>query len=201
MHTKLGHNALLSALGGDDTLDEADAVNNGVLLLAAATETTGAAITNLLARVAFEPGLFDLLRAEPSAGPAIITETLRHDPPLHITLRYAAVDIILHGVMIPRGAATQVCLASANRDPSAFAQPHVWDATRERSPSLTFGMGQHHCLGMGLAQLELQSILSCLSNRLESLSLIAPIPPEPTGRTFRRVPQLQLAYRRARDPK
>lgn len=186
---------LLRTMTADESLDDAEALNNAVLLLAAATETTGASIVNLLARVAAQPGLFERVRAEPSVIPAVVNETLRHEPPLHVTLRYAAEDVELGGVILPGGAPIQVCLASANRDPSIFTNPHEWSLETRRATPLTFGMGRHHCLGSGLAQLELTSILRTLALRLQSLWAIAPKPPLPAGRTFRRVPGLLLGYR------
>ncbi|WDZ85831.1 cytochrome P450 [Micromonospora cathayae] len=178
-------------------MSEPEVIDNAVLVLAAATETTCSATVNLVARVAAEPGLFARIRADRTLVPAVVTETLRHEPPLHVTLRYAATDVTLEGVRIERGSSMQVCLASANRDPAVFAEPHVWNPWRTRATPLTFGMGRHHCLGSGLAQLELETVVGMLADRLTDLWVVAPDPATPRGRTFRSVPGLRLGYRRA----
>jgi len=194
MANGMDRHAMLAMLAANDNLTEVEAVDNAILLLAAATETTCSATINLIARVAGQPGLFDLVRADPDSIPAVVTETLRHEPPLHVTLRYAAEDIQLAGVDIPKGASVQVCIASANRDPEMYPEPGVWDPQRDRRTFLTFGLGRHHCLGMGLAQLELETVLRELTQRVDGLWTTAPEDPTPRGRTFRSVPGLRLGH-------
>jgi cytochrome P450 len=184
--------SLMALLADEGGLDELEILNNSILLLAAATETTGASVVNLLARIGSEPGLFAALKRDPSSVPSAVAETLRHEPPLHVTLRYAARDLCIEGVEIPEGAPVQVCLASANRDPAAFEDPERWDPTRTRRAPLTFGVGRHHCLGSGLAQVELESLVRALTRRLDLLRVAAPLPALPVGRTFRSVPGLVL---------
>ncbi|GLW55054.1 cytochrome P450 [Kitasatospora phosalacinea] len=188
------HPGLLHVLAGNEELTEADACNNGILLLAAGTETTTAAITNLVARVAAEPGLFERLRRDRSLLPAVIAETLRHEPPLHVTLRFAQRDLVLEGVDVPAGSAVQVCLASANRDPAVHPEPDRWLPDRPRRPTMSFGMGRHLCLGMGLANAELETVLGAVLDRLDHLALAEGVDPRPVGRTFRTVPALRCSY-------
>jgi cytochrome P450 len=189
--------AMLRMMADDDTLAEPEVVDNAILLLAAATETTCSAIVNLFARVAGQPGLFRAVRADPSTVPAVVAETLRHEPPLHVTLRYAAADVEMAGVRMPAGSPVQVCLASANRDPAVYPDPHRWDAGRPRPTPLTFGLGRHHCLGMGLATLELETVLRECTERLDALWTVSAEHPTPRGRTFRSVPGLRLGARAA----
>ncbi|MFC9636274.1 cytochrome P450 [Streptomyces mirabilis] len=189
-----GADGLLNALAGNETLSEADVVNTSVLLLAAGTETTAAGITNLLSRVAAEPEVFHRLGEERSLVPAVVAETLRHEPPLHVTLRFASRDVTLGGVDIPEGTPLQVVLASANRDPAVYPSPHVWDPERADRTPLTFGMGRHICLGMGLAQQELEIVLHGVLDRVEELRLSGgPLAPA-QGRTFRTVRDSECVY-------
>ncbi|MEU6222471.1 cytochrome P450 [Streptomyces sp. NPDC047042] len=190
-----GADGLLNALAENGTLDEADVVNTSVLLLAAGTETTAAGITNVLSRVAAEPEVFHRLREDRSLVRAVVTETLRHEPPLHVTLRFAARDVTLGGVDIPVGTPLQVVLASANRDPAVYPSPHVWDPERTIRTPFTFGMGRHVCLGMGLAQQELEIVLHGVLDRVGELGLRGgPLAPA-QGRTFRTVRDFECVYR------
>ncbi|GIF42910.1 cytochrome P450 [Actinoplanes xinjiangensis] len=191
-----GDGALLSAMVAEDSFDRTDLVNNAILLLAAGTETTAGAITALLARVVSEDGLFDALRADRTQVRAVVQETLRHEPPLHVTLRFAAKDLTIAGTDLPAGAPVQVCLASANRDPEVFADPDRWDPGRPARTNLSFGVGRHICLGMGLAQAELEVLLEVLLDELRSLEADGAVPAM-RGRSFRHATGLRLRYRLA----
>ena len=86
------------------------------------------------------------------------------------TVRVAAEDVEYRGVLFPKGTFVSFSLSSSNRDGAAFAEPDTFDITVERdAPQLTFGWGIHHCLGAGLARIELQEGLSALSQRLPDL--------------------------------
>jgi cytochrome P450 len=184
----------LARMVNEPGLSESEVADNAILLLAAATETTCSGTINLMARVAGQPGLWRALRGDPARVPDVVLETLRHEPPLHVTLRYAAVDVVLDGVHIPAGAPIQVCIASANRDPAVFPDPHTWSLGRSRAKSVTFGLGPHHCLGSGLALLELETVVRELLRRLSELWVTAPQELRASGRTFRCVRGLQLGF-------
>ncbi|MEV6963934.1 cytochrome P450 [Hamadaea sp. NPDC051192] len=185
---------LLTLLRDESDLGPAEIISNSMLLMAAATKTTGASIVNLLARVGTTPGTLPGPHATPSQVTATVVETLRHEPPLHVTLRYATEDITIAGTTIPRGAPVQACIASANRDPDAYADPDRWQPGRPGPLPLTFGYSRHHCLGSGLAQAELETLLTSLGRRLSDLTVTAPDRPVPQGRTFRLVPGLRIAF-------
>ncbi|MDX3611297.1 cytochrome P450 [Streptomyces europaeiscabiei] len=177
---------------GAGGLSEPEIVDNALLALVAATETTTSAMVNVAARVCGQPHLFDLLRRSPHLVGQAVTETLRHEPPLHVTLRYTTTEVSLGEYRLPKGAAVQVCLASANRDPSVYADPDVWQLQRQGRPSLAFGAGPHHCLGSALAREEIEALIRELTHRFESLRVVSPEVPRPRGRTFRSVPDLVL---------
>ncbi|GAA1313195.1 hypothetical protein Psi02_56710 [Planotetraspora silvatica] len=61
---------------------------------------------------------------------AILTEALRHTPPVRLTRRVATADTIVGGVLVPAGTVVVLDLASANRDPDAFPDPHRFDPDR-----------------------------------------------------------------------
>lgn len=154
------------------TLSAAEVRRNAVLLLVAATATTARALANVLSALVEGPAPrpFDRLRAGTLDPAAVVRETLRRDPPLHFTPRFAATDTRVGGVDVPRGTAVQLCLASANRDAGAFARPDEWDPQRAQSvPALTFGTGRHGCLGGSLGTRELEATVAALARRYARL--------------------------------
>ena len=135
-------------------LSEIEVIANGVLLITAAIDTTAGLIGNA-AHLLFEnPEWIDRFREDPRLGPAIIEETLRLESPALSCSRRAGCDFTIGGVEIPEGAQLLLGLAAANRDPDRYPNPDVFDPTRDHQGLLSFGGGQHHCLGTALARLE-----------------------------------------------
>ncbi len=186
----------LHSLADGKALADDEVIDHALLLLVAATETTSSALTNVFPRIGLEPLLLDAIRDDPSVAGLIVRETLRHEPPLHFTLRYVEKPTLLAGVELPQGAAIQACIASANRDRRVHDDPHRWDMDRGTEPTLTFGAGRHHCLGMGLGRIELETTLLALARRFEGLELVAPADPSAQGRMFRRVRGVVLHHSR-----
>lgn len=61
---------------------------------------------------------------------AILTETLRHDPPVRATSRIAVAPTRIGGTGITPGTLVRLDLAAANRDPEIFADPDRFDPHR-----------------------------------------------------------------------
>ena len=166
-------------------------LSNSLMLMVAGTETTGLAIANLAARLLTQPDTMAGLRRDPGLVPAVVQESLRIDPPLHVILRVAGADATVGDVTLPRGAVVQLCLASANRDPRYFTEPDTWNPQRDEAPALTFGSGRHACLGSNLAVLELETAVRVLLDRTADIRPTGPVP-RPTGRSFRGVRTLPV---------
>ncbi len=70
--------------------------------------------------------------------------------------RIAARDVAVDGGVIPEGSVVVSWVQAANRDPLAFHDPERFDITRTPNRHLTFGWGEHYCLGAVVARLELR---------------------------------------------
>ncbi|MCC6756055.1 MAG: cytochrome P450, partial [Solirubrobacterales bacterium] len=116
------------------------------------------------------------VRANPDLMKNAVEEILRYWGPLDTTLpRFATEDLAVGGVEIPRGETILIGLSSSNHDPQRFAQPEVFDITREdANRHVAFGKGIHVCLGAPLARMEGDIALTTLLARYPELRLAVP---------------------------
>jgi cytochrome P450 len=147
------------------------------LLLPAGAETTFRVMGNALAALLTHPDLMDRVRADRSLLPAVIEETLRWETSVTQVSRVAAADAEVGGCPIPKGSAISVITASANHDEDRYEHAAEFDIDRPAQNHLAFGTGQHQCLGMHLARLELRVGLGLILDRLPNLRLDPDQPP------------------------
>lgn len=145
-------------------------VRTTLLLLAAGTATTAGAAGNLMVALLRHPGLWGKLRSREVSPSGVVRETLRLLPPVQRTIRFATSDTVLGSVPVARGSVVELDLAAANRDPSVFECPLAFRPGRQSRPLMSFGAGQHTCAGALLATSELESLLTALTARFNSLS-------------------------------
>ena len=60
---------------------------------------------------------------------------------------------------IPAGTVALAWLQSANLDPREFDDPFAFDCARAHNPHVSFGFGEHYCLGAALARIEILLLL------------------------------------------
>ncbi|MGZ3459254.1 MAG: cytochrome P450, partial [Archangium sp.] len=155
-------------------------VANIILILFAGHTTTTDQLSNGLYDLLTHPDQLQKLRKDPGLMTSAVEEMLRFTPAVPAISRVAAEDFQLRGKNIRKGDLVFLLMASANRDPSAFAEPDRFDITRDssRQKHATFGFGAHHCMGAGLARRELEIGLSVLLERLPTLRLDEARPPQ-----------------------
>jgi P450-derived glycosyltransferase activator len=147
------------------------------LLLIAGFETTVNLISNGVIALLSHPDQWKALCADPEglAGKAV-DETLRYDPPVHLTGRHALEPIELEGHQIAKNQQVLTLIAAANRDPEIYDNPAVFDLSRENpAPHLAFSSGIHYCLGQPLATLEARIALRLIAERLPGLRQTGPV--------------------------
>lgn len=90
--------------------------------------------------------------------PIAVQEMIRFCAPAQYTFRTAHKDLTIAGHSIRAGQRVACMLYSASRDEREFEQPDefVWNRSIRRV--LSFGMGQHHCIGKHLATLEVTEL-------------------------------------------
>jgi cytochrome P450 len=126
-------------------------------ILVAGNETTTNTISAGLLYLAQDTALQATLRSQPALIPKFVEEILRISTPLQVALRLAVEDVNIGGIDIPKGSRILVGIGSCNRDDDSFPTAERIDLERRNAGThLTFGGGEHHCLGADLARLELR---------------------------------------------
>jgi cytochrome P450 len=141
------------------------------LLLPAGAETTYRVMGNALVALLTHPETMAKVVADRHLLPAVIEETLRWETSVTQVSRVAAADTEIGGCPVEAGAPVSVITGSANHDESRYDEPGEWRIDRPPQHHLAFGTGQHQCLGMHLARLELRVGLDEILTRLPNLRL------------------------------
>jgi cytochrome P450 len=135
-------------IGGVETVPKIAA--HGLMELAARPEQLAAARVDLDANV-----------------PQAVEEMIRFCAPAQWFARTAHKDIHVAGADIKKGQRVIVLFGSAGRDEAEFDDPDsfVWNRRIERV--LSFGTGQHYCIGIHIARLELRILVETFLRRVQ----------------------------------
>lgn len=183
-------NALLN-LGADDgePLEHENLVDQLMGLWFGGFDTTASALAWTVAMLAQNPDAMEAQRAEADAytgnfdsfadltqlpyAKAAFDEAQRMQGALLLT-RQALEEDEIAGYHIPAGSQVGVSAYTINRHPAYWDNPERYDPTRwlderkdsqHRFQSVQFGGGPRHCIGVGLAYLEAQFVLTKIAQR------------------------------------
>jgi len=141
------------------------------LFVEAGNETTRNAISGGLLAFCERPATWEKLRADPDLLPDAVEEILRWVSPISHFTRVATEDCEIRGVRIAAGDQLALYYASANRDEEVFDEPFEFRIDRRPNPHITFGFGEHFCLGAHLARVEVETVYRHLLARVEGFEL------------------------------
>ncbi|QKV74065.1 cytochrome P450 [Amycolatopsis sp. Hca4] len=158
-------------------LSLAEVMSMIALTVFAGTTTSTTLVAHSAALAVTRDDLLEAITGGPASCSAALTEVLRRYPPTPCaTWRFAAEDVELGGVTIPRDATVLVVVAAANRDPLAFPDADRIVVSRTGNPAhLAFGHGPHFCAGAPLALTTANVALPALFARFPRLSLAVPL--------------------------
>lgn len=151
----------VAALRSGD-LTETEVVANLIGLVNAAHETTTSLMANSMILLLHHPDQLALLSANPALVAGTVREVGRLESPAQIISRVATRDMEFRGLTLRAGQLVAINLAQANRDPEVYPDPDRFDITRTGPSALTFGHGEHFCIGTALATLETERLLTHL---------------------------------------
>jgi cytochrome P450 len=182
---------LVDAEVDGERLTGAEQLGFCMTLLVAGNETTRSAISGGLVALAEQQEQRARLARDPELLPGAVEEILRWVTPIAAMARTATVDAVVGDKKIAAGDFVVMAYLSANRDARVFGDDaDALDVTRAVNPHLTFGTGEHFCLGASLARLELRVVLDELLARWPDYAVTGPTPRVPSTliRQFARVP-------------
>lgn len=184
-----------------DTLSPEETTAQFVVLLFAGFETTSSLIGSGLLELLRHPDQWQLLRDDPARAETAIDELLRWVTPVQWIGRFAIEEIEIAGTVIRPGQTVYPCIATANRDPDAFADPERLEIAREDARRhLSFGLGPHFCLGNALARIEARVVFEQLARDYPDVELRDDDPPWGSNAMLRAIQRLpvELGPRRPR---
>ncbi len=162
---------LVNSRPGGERLIDAEIASFFILLVVAGNETTRNALSWGLHQLTANPDQLARWQADVDAlAPTAVDEIVRLASPVIMMRRTATTDTRIGDSDIAEG--DKVCMhyLAANRDPSAFADPAVFDVGRTPNRHLGFGgPGPHFCLGAHLARQEIAEVFRQLLRRLPDI--------------------------------
>jgi len=143
--------SLMSVLVHDQTLGLSQMNINMLFIVFAVAghETTRSTAAHFMYLMSTHPEQYRLLLSDIDKHlENAIEEVLRYTSTTTNFRRTATVDTEIGGRPVRKGDKIYLSYAAANRDPSVFGNPHIFDITRANARKhLAFGTGPHVCIG------------------------------------------------------
>jgi cytochrome P450 len=144
-------------------------------LIIAGFETTAGGICFTLYMLTQNPDVYARVRDDLSLVPKVIEESLRRLTPARGLVRRILKDVEIGGQQMKAGQNIFALVQSANNDGAAFGCPAAFDIDRdpaEMKKSLHWGVGNHTCIGMPLAKLDMRVAIETVLRRLPNLRCV-----------------------------
>lgn len=155
----------LIALQNNGNLSEDELIGMLFFLFFAGHETTISLISSLFYLLKINPIQREHLKKNQELISYAIDEALRYESPLQrSSFRIAKNTIKINGFSVKRNHQIVALIGSANRDETIFANPDMFDISRQNNAHLAFGYGIHNCFGRLLASTEARLSILALVN-------------------------------------
>ncbi|KOA77233.1 MULTISPECIES: cytochrome P450 family protein [Bacillus] len=156
----------------NDKLHKSELYSMIFFLIVAGYDTTVNLIGNGMLNLLRNPVEYTFLKNNPETIESAIEELLRTSSPILLSKgRWAKESFEYKSFEILKGDVVIVSNAAANHDPVKFENPYSLNLKRINNKHLSFGKGEHHCLGAFLARLESKIAFLTLINRLPTIEL------------------------------
>ncbi|MCU0274194.1 MAG: cytochrome P450 [Acidimicrobiales bacterium] len=143
-----------------------------IQIAVAGNETTKSMLSGMAVTFARNPGLYQELASLDRLPATAIEEMLRWTTPVHYFRRTATCDTEFGGKRIAEGDRVVLHYTAADFDDTVFADPMTFDPYRDPNPQLSFGWGEHFCLGARLARMEARTFWEACFQRFSAIELV-----------------------------
>lgn len=157
---------------GEKSLTDREVLGVIGQLIIAGFETSAGGISFTLYKLGEDPELRERVRNDLSLVPKLVEESLRRLTPARGIVRRVKQDCEIGGHQVKAGENLFLLVQSANNDPQQFSCPARIDLDRdpaEMRKSLHWGSGNHTCIGMPLARLDMRIAIEVALTRLPNL--------------------------------
>lgn len=165
---------ILAQEQGEKSLTDQEVLGVIGQLIIAGFETSAGGISFTLYKLGEDPELRERVRNDLSLVPKLVEESLRRLTPARGIVRRVKQDCEIGGQQIKAGQNLFLLVQSANNDPAQFSCPAAINLDRdpaEMKKSLHWGSGNHTCIGMPLARLDMKVAIEVALERLPNLRI------------------------------
>ncbi len=141
----------------DETLPQEYLDGSWLLIIFAGNDTTRNSLSGTIKLMTEWQDQRAMVLDDMSLIPRMSEEALRMVSPVKHMRRTALADSEINGQRIAKDEKVVMWYGAGNRDPDVFANPDVFDMTRDNvDKHIAFGHGVHKCLGSRVAQMQLR---------------------------------------------
>ena len=152
-------------------VDLGDYLSTLLLLVVAGNETTRNSISGGVLALSENPEEKRKLLEDPSLIPAAVDEIIRWVHPVIYMRRTATEDTMIGEQAVRKGDKLALWYMSGNRDEDKWQDPFEFNVSRQGTRHLSFGYGQHLCIGWRLAEIQLRVLLEELLIRYPNIAV------------------------------
>jgi len=164
--------ALTTATYRGRPLTREEMMGFGNLTFAGGRDTIIHSISSILAYFGRHPERLEYVREDPKRIVHASEEFFRVFMPLTHIGRVCPVETIVQGVPVKPGGRVSLGWAAANLDAKVFEGARDIRLERRPNPHLSFGFGEHLCLGAAHARLIVRSLLQALTQRVANVTVL-----------------------------
>ena len=146
-----------------------------ILLVVAGNETTRNSISGGLLALSQNPEEKQKLLDDPSLIPGAVDEIIRWVHPVIYMRRTAVQDAKVGDQEIKKGDKLAMWYMSGNRDEDKWDDPFTFNVSRKGTRHLSFGYGQHLCIGWRLAEIQLRVLMEEMLQRFPDIKVVGEV--------------------------
>ena len=157
------------------TMSIGDYLSAMILLVVAGNETTRNSISGGVLALSQNPRERQKLLDDPALISSAVDEIIRWVHPVIYMRRTVKEDSLIGGQAVKKGDKLALWYMSGNRDEEKWDESFTFDVSRKGPRHLSFGYGEHLCIGWRLAEIQLTVIMEELLTRFPNITVVGDV--------------------------